>query len=111
MFEGEIRWWILAQYTKRLLFCLDLTFPSGATEEKGKKKEWLKGFWEFLSCLPPDIVFACTYQTLGEMETKTNTYSTHADVYTQTYSCTKKKNILLGSLGLSCCLILIHLQN
>lgn len=38
MFEGEIRWWILAQYTKRLLFCLDLTFPSGATEEKGKKK-------------------------------------------------------------------------
>lgn len=67
-------------------------FPQWCNRGKRKKKkEWLKGFWEFLSCLPPDIVFACTYQTLGEMETKTNTYSTHADVYTQTYSCTKQK--------------------
>lgn len=92
--------------------CLDLTFPSGATEEKEKKAQ-LKGFWEFLSCLPPDNVFACTYQTLGETETKTNTYSTHTDVYTNTYSHahTERENILPGSLGLSCCLILIHLQN
>ena len=68
--------------------CLDLTFPSGATQEKGKKKkkEQLKGFWEFLSCLPPDNVFACTYQTLGETDTKTNTYSTHTDVHTHTHS-------------------------
>lgn len=58
--------------------CLDLTFPSGLThkEEEGGKKEQLKGFWEFLSCLPPDNVFACTYHTLGERDTKTNTYNT-----------------------------------
>lgn len=67
--------------------CLDLTFPSGATqeeEEEGEEKtenRKLKGFWEFfLSCLPPDSVFVCTYQTLGETDTKTNTYSTHTDV-------------------------------
>lgn len=95
--------------------CLDLTFPSGATqeveeeeEEEKTKNRKLKGFWEFfLSCLPPDSVFACTYQTLGETDTKTNTYSTH----TQMYRHTEKENILPGSLGLSCCLILIHLQN
>lgn len=51
--------------------CLDLTFPSGATQEEEEEEKTenrkLKGFWEFfLSCLPPDSVFACTYQTLGE---------------------------------------------
>lgn len=71
--------------------CLDLTFPSGATEEK--EKEQLKGFWEFLSCLPPDNVFACTYQTLRETKTKTNTYGTHIDVNTQTRTHTMRKRI------------------
>lgn len=72
--------------------CLDLTFPSGATqeeeeEEEDEEKKKLKtesskasGRFFFLSCLPPDSVFACTYQTLGETDTKTNTYSTHTDV-------------------------------
>lgn len=63
--------------------CLDLTFPSGATQEQEKKNS-SKASGSFLSCLPPDNVFACTYQTLGETDTKTNTYSTHTDVYTHT---------------------------
>lgn len=55
--------------------CLDLTFPSGATREEEEKTEnrKLKGFWEFfLSCLPPDSVFACTHQTLGETKADAN---------------------------------------
>lgn len=66
---------------------MDLTFPSGATQEDEEaaaeetENRKLKGFWEFfLSCLPADSVFACTYPTLGETGTKTNTYSTCADV-------------------------------
>lgn len=86
--------------------CLDLTFPSGATQEEEEEEKTenrkLKGFWElFLSCLPADGVFACTHQTLGEADTKTNTYSTHRCIDTQT------EDILPGSVGLSRCL---HLQ-
>lgn len=88
--------------------CLDLTFPSGATQEEEEEEKTenrkLKGFWEFiLSCLPPDSVFACTHQTLGETDRQKHT--------AQMYRHTETEEMLPGSLGLSRRLILLHRPN
>ncbi len=70
--------------------CLDLTSPAVQHRKRGKKENSSKASGSFLSCLPPDNVFACTYQTLRETGTKTNTYSTHTDVYTHTHAPRKR---------------------
>lgn len=99
--------------------CLDLTFPSGATQEKEKKKKKnsSKASGSFChvslqtTCLHAHIR-PWERQTQRQIHTaRTQMYTQHTRAHTHTHARTEKENILPGSLGLSCCLILIHLQN
>lgn len=87
--------------------CLDLTFPSGATQEEEKKSS-SKAFGSFCHV---SLQTMCLHAHIRPWERQTqrqiHTAHTHRCIDTGT----EKENILSGSLGLSCCLILIHLQN
>ena len=58
--------------------CLDLTFPSGATEEK-EKKEQLKGFWEFFVMSPSRQCVCIHISDPGRDKDK---YMQHTQMYT-----------------------------
>lgn len=87
--------------------CLDLTFPSGATQEKEKKNS-SKASGSFCHV---SLQTMCLHAHIRpwERQTQRQIHTARTQMYTHTR--TEKENILPGSLGLSCCLILIHLQN
>lgn len=95
--------------------CLDLTFPSGETEEKEKKNSSkASGSFCHVSlqtmCLHAHIR-PWERQRQRQIHTARTQMYTHKHISTHTGAHTQRENILPGSLGLSCCLILIYLQN